>query len=157
MNLEPYVEDVEDVNLTASNISASAVIMFGSGGSSNTDGGGDDGGGGFSSRTGVILGICLGAGCCLNSQRDTIHIVTKCPKVSHPAPTTQHRQCHRFLIPHWGTGSDCFFRHFCCCRAHSGWPPTLPGSIRSSSSGGWDCNGSFDSGGGIGAGDNCQL
>ena len=86
MNLEPYVED--SVNLTASNISASAVIMFGS---SNTDGGGDDGGGGFSSRTGVILGICLGAGCYLNSQRDTIQSVTKCPKVSHPTPknTTQ--------------------------------------------------------------------
>lgn len=68
MNLEPYVEDEEgSVNLTASNISASAVVMFGSSTTGTT--GSDEDGGGFPSRTAVILGICLGAGCYLQRYK----------------------------------------------------------------------------------------
>ena len=53
MNLQPYVESD---NLTASNVSVAAVTMFGA---SSTD---EEESGGFSSRAGLILGICLGAG-----------------------------------------------------------------------------------------------
>ena len=53
MNLQPYVESD---NLTASNLSAAAVTMFGA---SSTN---EEESGGFSSRAGLIVGICLGAG-----------------------------------------------------------------------------------------------
>ena len=55
MNLQLYVEDSD--NLTAPNLSVAAVTMFGA---SSTDEGEESGG--FSSRAGLILGICLGAG-----------------------------------------------------------------------------------------------
>ena len=72
MNLQPYVESD---NLTASNLSAAAVTMFGA---SSTE---EEESGGFSSRAGLIVGICLGAG--------VIYIV-KVSQVSQSVTTLSH-------------------------------------------------------------------